>query len=98
MKAHTRVSATLSLAFILSAGLATQAQVGSQGYALSFAGANFVQVPDNPSLTPSQFTFEAWVKINSAGCNTIISRGDGNTPSTDYIFQVGYDGTNCGVM
>src|SRR6185437_52469 len=27
-----------------------------------------------------------------------LSRGDGGGPATDYIFQVGYDGTTCGVM
>jgi len=55
-------------------------------------------VPANASLTPTPVTFEAWVNIGAAKCNTILSRGNGNNASTDYIFQVGYDGTTCGVM
>src|SRR5262249_3037207 len=32
-------------------------------------------------------------------CNSILARGDGTAfTNTDYIFQVGSDGTNCGVM
>ena len=52
----------------------------------------------NASLTPTPVTFEAWVNIGTAKCNAILSRGNGNNALTDYIFQVGYDGTTCGVM
>jgi alpha-tubulin suppressor-like RCC1 family protein len=76
--------------------------VGSFGLALDFSSSrsSFVQVPASQSLILSnQFTFEAWIKPRTAQCNTILSRGDGsNLANTDYIFQVGTDGTNCGVM
>jgi hypothetical protein len=75
---------------------------GSFGLALDFSSSrsSFVQVPATQSLAVSnQFTFETWVKPRTAQCNTILSRGDGsNLANTDYIFQVGTDGTNCGVM
>jgi hypothetical protein len=72
------------------------AQTGP-GLAMQFDGvASQVQVPANPTLTPSQFTFEAWVNPQKQDCNTIISRGDGNNAATDYIFQVGYNGSTCG--
>jgi len=59
-----------------------------------------VQVAPTPSLALSNsLTFEAWIKPRTSQCNTILSRGDGtNIAATDYIFQVGTDGTNCGVM
>jgi hypothetical protein len=58
-----------------------------------------VQVPANTNFTPANLTFEAWVYPTLGTCNTILSRGDGGVSSlTDYIFDVGYDGTNCGIM
>lgn len=75
---------------------------GSLGLALDLAAgrSNYVQVAASPSLAlTNQFTFEAWIRPRSAQCNTILSRGDGaNLAATDYIFQVGSDGANCGVM
>jgi len=75
---------------------------GSLGMALDLTASrsNYVQVASAPSLTlTNQFSFEAWIKLRTAQCNTILSRGDGaNLATTDYIFQVGTDGTNCGVM
>jgi hypothetical protein len=70
------------------------------GGALSFNGSSYVQVASNASLTlGNQVTFEAWVNPSVPACNTILSRGDGaNNALTDYIFDVGYDGTTCGVM
>src|SRR5215472_17223477 len=80
----------------LSGLAASRAQTGP-GLALQFDGvASQVQVPANAALTPSQFTFEAWINPQKQDCNTIISRGDGGNASTDYIFQVGYNGTTCG--
>jgi len=76
--------------------------IGSLGMALDLTASrsNYVQVASAPSLTvTNQFTFEAWIRPRTAHCSTIISRGDGaNLATTDYIFQVGTDGTNCGVM
>jgi hypothetical protein len=76
--------------------------IGSLGMAVDLTAnrSNFVQVASAPSLVlTNQLTFEAWVRPRTAQCNTILSRGDGtNVLSTDYIFQVGSDGTNCGVM
>jgi len=75
---------------------------GSLGMALDLTASrsNYVQVASAPSLTlTNQFTFEAWIKPRTAQCNTILARGDGaNLATTDYIFQAGTDGTNCGVM
>jgi alpha-tubulin suppressor-like RCC1 family protein len=75
---------------------------GSFGMALDFCSSrgSYVQVPPAASLTLSnQFTFEAWIKPRTATCNTILAQGDGlNLTNTDYIFQVGSDGTNRGVM
>lgn len=69
------------------------------GSSLSLNGSSqYVTVPATAGLTPTPLTFEAWVNPSAATCNTIISRGHGGTADTDYIFQVGYDGTNCGVM
>src|SRR5215472_16165871 len=81
----------------LSGLAASRAQTGP-GLALQFDGvASQVQVPANAALTPSQFTFEAWVNPQKQDCNTILSRGDGgNAATTDYIFQVGYNGSTCG--
>jgi alpha-tubulin suppressor-like RCC1 family protein len=75
---------------------------GSLGIALDLTAsrATYVQVAASASLALSnQFTFEAWVNARAAQCNTILSRGDGaNLANTDFVLQVGSDGTNCGVM
>jgi len=75
---------------------------GSLGMALDLTASrsNFVQVASAPSLTlTNRFCFEAWIRPRTAQCNTILARGDGaNLATTDYIFQVGTDSTNCGVM
>src|SRR5215472_1463163 len=42
-------------------------------------------------------TFEAWVFPTAPKCSTILSRGRGDLVS-DYLLQVGWDGTNCGAM
>lgn len=57
----------------------------------------FISVPGSTNLSPTPLTFEAWVYPTSTSCATILSRGDGYGNST-YIFQVGSDGGNCGVM
>lgn len=76
--------------------------IGSLGMALDLTAgrSNYVQVASAPNLAlTNQFSFEAWIRPRSAQCSTILSRGDGaNLAATDYIFQVGTDGTNCGVM
>jgi len=70
---------------------------GSFGMALDLTAArsNFVQVASAPSLALSNsFTIEAWIRPRTAQCNTILARGDGaNLAATDYIFQVGTDGS-----
>ena len=65
---------------------------------LTATSSQYVLVQPNPSFAPTNLTFEAWVNPGVAKCDTIFSRGDGSDINTDYIFQVGYDGTNCGVM
>ncbi len=69
-------------------------------YSLNLDGSTgYVLVPaTNLVLDPTPLTFEAWVHPTAAKCNTILSRGNGNNGSTDYILDVGYDGTTCGVM
>jgi len=74
---------------------------GSFGTALDLTASRntYMQVTAPSLVLSSQLTFEAWIKPRSAQCNTILARGDGtNLATTDYIFQVGTDGTNCGVM
>lgn len=91
---------TVILGVLLLTGLAeSRAQTGP-GQALQFDGAaSQVQVAAKPALTPAQFTFEAWVNPQKQDCNTIVSRGDGgNGAATDYIFQVGYNGSTCGAQ
>ncbi|HXB59359.1 MAG TPA: choice-of-anchor Q domain-containing protein [Candidatus Acidoferrales bacterium] len=58
---------------------------------LSLNGSSqYVQVPANTNLTPTNITLEAWVNIPAAGLLTIASRGNGDTANTtDYIFQIG---------
>ena len=73
--------------------------VNGLGTGLQFDGIDdYIQVASNSSLTVSnRLTLEAWVKPAAAKCNTIVSRGDGGGTNA-YIFQVGYDGSSCGVM
>jgi hypothetical protein len=57
---------------------------------LSLDGSSeYVQVPANTNLTPTNITLEAWVNIPAGGLLTIASRGNGNNANTDYIFQIG---------
>jgi phosphodiesterase/alkaline phosphatase D-like protein len=98
MKLPSGGKAILALTLMLSALLPARAQIVGPGSALNLNSAQYAQVPANTNLTPSQLTFEAWVNPRTAKCNTILSRGDGGNNFTDYIFQVGYDGTTCGVM
>lgn len=76
--------------------------VGSLGLALDMVASRGTHVQVNPSASlalSNQFTFEAWIKPRSAQCSTILARGNGtNLDATDYLFAVGTDGTNCGVM
>jgi sugar lactone lactonase YvrE len=66
---------------------------------LDAATNEYVLVPASTNFTPSAVTFEAWVYPTEAMCNTVLSRGDGSSgATTDFIFDVGYDGTTCGVM
>src|SRR4051812_35861611 len=47
-------------------GGATPNAPGYVGSAFSFDGTNgFVQIPDSPSLKPTNLTIEAWVRFNS---------------------------------
>jgi hypothetical protein len=84
---------------LLGALSTARAQIGP-GSALQFDWvASQVQVASNPSLTlTSNFTFEAWINPQSPSCNTVLSRGDGATAATDYIFDVGWNGVSCGAQ
>lgn len=91
-----RSACALAILCVLSA---VSLQAGP-GASLSLNGSTgYVLVPaTNLVLVPTPLTFEAWVYPTAGKCNTILSRGNGNTALTDYILDVGYDGTNCGVM
>src|SRR5579871_1910414 len=97
MKSHP--FALLITASLLFTQAAARAQLVGPGDAVYLDGNQYAMVPADPGLTPRQFTFEAWVYPTVATCNAIFGRGDGaNGALTDYIFTVGFDGTNCGVM
>jgi len=67
-------------------------------YCLSLNGDHqYVQVPPQAGFALGQATFEAWIYPTAPKCSTILSRGLGSTVS-DYLLQVGWDGTNCGAM
>ena len=94
------ITATLLLAVFSSGKLRAQ-PTNAAGSALMFnPSINFVTqhvvVASSPSLVLSnRLTFEAWIRPFVDKCLTIISRGDGGGAS-DYIFEVGYDGSGCG--
>ena len=104
-KSETMKSSFATLVTVLALGtnLPATAQTSGPDAALNLnaASSQYAQVPGSTNLTAalSQMTFEAWVNPRSMKCNTIISKGDGgNGALTDFIFQVGYDGSTCGVM
>jgi PKD repeat protein len=88
--------AYLRAAVMLLAALSTVSLHAESLYFNFFGSDQYVQVPANPSLTPSQMTLEAWVAIAAGGGGTIASRGDGSTTNTDYIFQISNDGSSVG--
>jgi hypothetical protein len=95
----TPALAILTTVLLLFGRFAAWAQLVGPGSALVLGSGPYGMVPYDAALTPPQFTFEAWVYVTSQSCNTILSKGDGNNGAfTDYIFQVGTDGTSCGVM
>jgi len=102
MKSSFAAKAGLVAALVLGSLLSIRAQSTEPGPALNLlaSASQYAMVPGATNLTPSlgQLTFEAWVNPHSKKCNTILSKGDGGNALTDFIFQVGYDGTNCGVM
>src|SRR4051812_22740656 len=91
----------LVAALALGIWLPVQAQTAGPDNAINLnaSASQYAQVTGATNLTLSQITFEAWVNPHSTKCNTILSKGDGGNGSlTDFIIQVGYDGTTCGVM
>lgn len=91
----------LWLGFALVALLSSLPVWAAANYSLNLAAgsAQYVLVPANPALTPTQLTLEAWVNIPAAGQLTIASRGDGDYGNiTDYIFQLGDDGLGSGTL
>jgi hypothetical protein len=97
-----RLDATLNGPAWTNSGVVLVNTTGSFWTALDLVAArgSYVQAAGPAGLGSSnQLTFETWIKPRSAQCGTIVSRGDGlDLASTDFIFQVGTDGTNCGAM
>jgi hypothetical protein len=92
---HSIILVALTLAGLAEA----RAQVGP-GSALQFdGGASQVQIPA-PALQSlsNQLTFEAWINPQTAACQTILSSGTGLDPSTDTIFDIGWNGSSCGAQ
>ena len=80
---------------------ATLTNSGVFGQAYSFDGNDHITTASDLNLSSNAVSFSGWFKLNSGAgsyCNTLISKGSGNSASTtDYIFQYGYDGTSsCG--
>jgi lysophospholipase L1-like esterase len=60
-------------------GGASAGAVGIDGFAFNFDGTNsYVQIPDSPSLRPTNLTVEAWVRFSS-----LDSVGSGGSPPGD---------------
>jgi lysophospholipase L1-like esterase len=60
-------------------GGASASAVGLDGQAFNFDGTNaYVQIPDSPSLRPTNLTIEAWVRFSS-----LDSAGSGGSPPGD---------------
>ena len=70
---------------------------GKVGQAFDFNGSGFVHM-DNPLalVEGNAMTLEAWVNPRAANCSTILSRGSGTDGNTDYILNVGFNGSSCG--
>ena len=83
--------------FILTISSASARLEAGYALLLDAASTSHVLVTNAPALNfTTQATFEAWVMPNTLKCNTIVSRGDGSSANTDFIFQVGFNGAVCG--
>jgi DNA-binding beta-propeller fold protein YncE len=99
VKTTSRLNCVLALSFLAVIWAPASLYASPASLNLAAASAQYVSVPASASLTSRPVTFEAWVNPGIATCNTILSRGDGgNGATTDYILQVGYNGSTCGVM
>src|SRR5215467_8940986 len=60
-------------------GGANASAIGFDGLCFSFDGTNgYVQVPDSPTLRPTNLTIEAWVRFSA-----LDSAGQGGSPAGD---------------
>src|SRR5262249_22232930 len=97
-------SSALRLNFLLLMVLSAVLSAGSvqAGSSLSLNGSSqYVSTPtDSAFIPPSKgtLTLEAWINIPFAQQGTIISVGDGNSSSTDYILQIGNNGGGGGSL
>lgn len=90
-----RLSNARTRLLLLGIGFLAAALAG-QGSTIDFNGAGqYLRANPNNLLLRSNATFEAWVKPRTSRCNTIVSRGNGNSGTTDYIFQLGYCAGAC---
>jgi len=63
---------------------------GPWGWGVWFDGSTgYAEVPDDPSLRPSVFTLEAWVRVVPRGVfQHIVSKFDGVAPRKGYMLQM----------
>jgi hypothetical protein len=67
-------------------GGTTATNAGVVGSCFSFDGTNgYVQIPDSPSLQPTNLTVEAWVKFSSLETYGVGQNGNGINPGHQYI-------------
>ena len=85
----TKLNSTLLLSLSLCIYL-NNSYASSPGRALDLDGNGYVSINQSNDLNLSDFTFEAWIKPDSTMNTyyTILSKGDGSTISTNYIFQI----------
>jgi hypothetical protein len=62
-------------------------RIGETGY--QFNGTDqFLAARDVSGLEANQFTLEAWIRVDAAGHNTIISKGNGGNRQTQFLLWV----------
>lgn len=77
----------------------TSTTVGLGGAkARSFEGSDYIDIGDFEVFTSDQFTYSAFVRINSVSSRQRVVQKAGGGGSREYIFTIEDDGTGTGVM